>query len=229
MAISYGTLASRFLKSQPALNSGAEVLLFTQLPPLGILNSTILQSLEERLPLTFTSPMSVHMKYCKTASPCQLLDHLGQEFVISGYQPPSCLHLQQIKVSSEAEVSHKDQGLWIHRVFQLWGRSHIFPHEVAFSRQLQQLFPHWSAYQPWFMLPQVVLQQSSIAFSLLSHMKGNLPPCRPAGSSWRACTHPPQHCSPVSCPTAHTWPQLDPSPATECRPPIAPICSHTEC
>lgn len=116
--MSYGTLAGRSLKSQPALlNSGAEVPLFTQLPPLRILNSTILHSLEERLPLTFTSHMSVHMKYCRTASPCELLDHLGQEFVINANQKsPSCLHLaelslQQIKVSSEVKVSHEDQGL----------------------------------------------------------------------------------------------------------------------
>lgn len=116
MAIRHGTFASRSLKSQPALlNSGAEVLRFTQVPPL--LNSTILQSLEERLPLTFTSHMSVLMKYCRTASPCHLLDHLGQEFAISAYQkPPSCsdladLSLQQIKETSEVKVSLEDHGM----------------------------------------------------------------------------------------------------------------------
>lgn len=222
MAVSYSTLESRSLKSQPALlNPGLSSCYLLS----SILSGSWIQPPCSHWRKGCPWPLHLPCLYIwSTAPPCQLLDHLGQK-------PPSCLHLadlslQQIKVSSEVEVSHDDQGLWIHRTFQLWGRPHIFPHEVAFSRQLQQLFPHWSA---WFILPQVVLQQSSIAVSLLSHMKGDFPPCCPAGSSWRACTHPPQHCSPVSCPTTHTSSQLDPSPATECRPPIPPICSHTEC
>lgn len=89
-AISHGILLRRSLnKSKPALlKSRVVIMLFVQLPPLRILNSIIPWSLQVRLPLTFTSHMPVGMKSSRSASLCQLLDHLGQEFVINAYQKP---------------------------------------------------------------------------------------------------------------------------------------------
>lgn len=127
-------------------------------------------SLQIKLPLTFTSCMSVGVKSSRSASPCQLLHHLGQEFVINAYQKPP-KHPQQPIPALVCLLTP------IHKVPRgSTGKLHAFP--------------------------------------LLSHIKGNFHPCHPAGSSWRTCIHPPQHHSPVSCPTTYMWSQQDCSPAT---------------
>lgn len=178
------------------------------------------------------------MKYCRTASPCQRLDHLGQEFVINAYQkPPSCLHLahlslQQIKVSSEVKVSHEERT-------KAWE----YTEPSSYEGDLTFFLMKWLLADSHNSFSHTGLPANPDSYSprwfyskapLHSH-------CSP---TWRATSplavqlvlpeepvpHPPQHCSPVSCPTTYTdtRSQLDSSPATDCRPPIPPICSYTE-
>lgn len=131
-ALAHKILPSRSLNKSKAalLKSRVEILLTCPAPFSRDPDSTIPWSLQLRLLLTFTSHMSVGMNSSRSASPCQLLDHLGQEFVISAYQKPPRLLVPCWFVPPAGhqvvKVSHEDQGLRIQGSFELFEGGLIF-------------------------------------------------------------------------------------------------------